>query len=55
MTCEWALIHGGTADKARQLALCEIEALPDRAGFVKFASAAAWNFVQFAYYDVRPG
>ena len=30
----------------------EIEALPDRAGFVKFASAAAWNFVQFPYYDV---
>ena len=30
----------------------EIEALPDRKGFVKFASGAAWNFVQFDYYDV---
>lgn len=30
----------------------EIEALPDRAGFVKFASGAAWNFVQFPYYEV---
>ena len=33
----------------------EIEALPDRAGFVKFASSAAWNFVRFPYYDVAPG
>lgn len=32
----------------------EVEALPHRAGFVKFASAAAWNFVQFPYYDVAP-
>ncbi len=31
----------------------EIEALPDRAGFVKFASGAAWNFVNFAYFDVK--
>ena len=25
---------------------------PDRAGLVKFASRAAWNFVKFDYYDV---
>ena len=31
----------------------ELEALPDRAGFVKFASRAAWNFVNFAYFDVK--
>ena len=30
----------------------EIEALPDRKGFVKFASGAAWNFVQFDYFDI---
>ena len=30
----------------------EIEALPDRTGFLKFASGAAWNLVQFAYYEV---
>ena len=30
----------------------EIEALPDRAGFVKFASGAAWNFVKFDYFDI---
>ena len=30
----------------------EIEALPDRAGFVKFASGAAWNFVQSDYFDI---
>ena len=32
----------------------EIEALPDRAGFVEFSSAAAWNWVEFPYYDVAP-
>ena len=32
----------------------EIEALPDQAGFVKFASSAAWNWGKFAYYDVVP-
>ena len=32
----------------------EIEALPDQAGFVKFASSAAWNFVQFPYYELAP-
>ena len=31
----------------------EIEALPDRAGFVKFASGGVWNFVRFAYFDVK--
>ena len=31
----------------------EIEALPDRAGFVKFASGGAWNFVNFPYFDVK--
>ncbi len=31
----------------------EIEALSDRQGFVKFASGAAWNFVNFAYFDVK--
>ena len=31
----------------------EIEALPDRAGFVKFASGAAWNFVSFPFFDVK--
>lgn len=30
----------------------EIEALPDRAGFVKFASRPAWSFVDFAYFDL---
>ena len=30
----------------------EIEALPDRKGFVKFASGAVWNFVQFDYFDI---
>ena len=29
-----------------------IDALPDRKRFVKFASGAAWNFVQFGYQDV---
>ena len=31
----------------------EIEALPDRQGFVKFASGAAWDKVNFAYLDVK--
>ena len=31
----------------------EIEALSDRQGFMKFASGAAWNFVNFAYFDVK--
>lgn len=30
----------------------EIEALPDRAGFVKFASRPAWSFVAFDYFDL---
>jgi hypothetical protein len=30
----------------------EIEALVDQAGFVKFASGAAWNFVAFDYFDL---
>ena len=29
-----------------------IEALLDRARFVKFASGPAWNFVQFSHYEV---
>lgn len=31
----------------------EIEALPDRVGYLKFASGAAWNKVSFAYYEVE--
>jgi hypothetical protein len=31
----------------------EIEVLPDRVGYLKFASAAAWNKVSFAYYEVE--
>lgn len=27
----------------------EIEALPDRAGYLKFASRAAWTLVRFEY------
>ena len=30
----------------------EIEALPDRKGFVKFASRPAWSFVAFDYFDL---
>ena len=31
----------------------EIEALPDRVGYLKFASGAAWNKVSFTYYEVE--
>ena len=30
----------------------EIEALPDRAGYLKFASVPAWMKVEFPVYDV---
>ena len=59
------LIFSGEKLKGRRLAeqhlvedavmASEIEALPDRAGFVKFASAAAWNWVEFPYYVVPEG
>ena len=32
----------------------EMEAPPDRAGFVQLALGAALNFVQFAYYELAP-
>jgi hypothetical protein len=33
----------------------EIEALPDRAGYLKFASRAAWTLVRFEYFEVERG
>jgi hypothetical protein len=33
----------------------EIEALPDRAGYLKFASRPAWTLVQFDYFEVQQG
>jgi hypothetical protein len=31
----------------------EIEALPDRAGYVKLALRAAWSLVRFEYFELE--
>ena len=46
--------HGTTEHHATESAVmpAEIEQLPDRSGFLKFPSQAAWIRVSFPYYDI---